>query len=103
MRSFAAPHFLDKKSLLPELNEMMDEQHEELFGQYIAEFASEYDIKLDDDGIMKAIELFDECSHRWKSNLSASIYDMATDLDFNEMDEDIVEMVSVVWKRMFAN
>ncbi|MEC8118455.1 MAG: hypothetical protein VX132_01125 [Actinomycetota bacterium] len=74
----------------------LNEEHEELFSPYIAEFASEYDIKLDDDGIMKAIELFDECSHRWKSNLSASIYDMATDLNFNEMDEDIVEMVSLV-------
>ncbi|HBX27075.1 MAG TPA: hypothetical protein DEF72_06545 [Gammaproteobacteria bacterium] len=82
---------------------MMNEEHEELFGQYIAEFASEYDIQLDDDGIMKAIELFDECSHRWRSNLSTSIYDMAKDLDFNEMDEDIVEMVSVVWKRIYTN
>ena len=78
----------------------MKEEHEELFGQHIAEFASEHDIQLYDDGIMKAIELFDECSHRWKSDLSVSIYDMAKDLEFNEMDEDIVEMIGAVWKRM---
>ena len=81
----------------------MHEEHEELFDQYIAEFASEYDIKLDDDGIIKAIELFYECSHRWKSNLSTSIYDMATHLNFNEMDEDIVEIVSLVWKRIYPS
>lgn len=69
---------------------MMDEQREELFGQYVAEFTPEYDIQLDDDDIMKLIEVFDKCSHRWKANLSSSIYGIAKDLDFNEMDEDIV-------------
>jgi len=52
---------------------------------------------------MKAIELFDECSHRWKSTLSTSISDIAKDLDFDTMDEDIVEMVGVVWKRIYTN
>jgi len=28
---------------------------------------------------------------------------MAKDLDFDEMDEDIVEMVSVVWKKIYTN
>ena len=81
----------------------MDEEQEELFGQHIAEFALENDLKLDDNDIMKAIELFDECSHRWQSDSNASIQDMAKDLDFDEMDEDIVEMVSVVWKKIYAN
>lgn len=79
---------------------MMNEEYEKLFGQYVAEFTPEYDIQLDDDGIMKVIEVFDERSHRWKANLSTSIYDMAKDLDFNEMDEDIVWMINVVWKKI---
>jgi len=52
---------------------------------------------------MTAIELFDECSHRWTSDSNASIQDMAKGLDFDEMDEDIVEMVSVVWKKICTN
>jgi hypothetical protein len=79
----------------------MNEEQEELFGQYIAEFALENDLKLDDNDIMKAIELFDECSHRWQSDSNVSIQDMAK--DFDEMDEDIIEMVSVVWKKIYAN
>ena len=81
----------------------MNEEQEELFGQYIAEFAVENDLKLHDNDIMKAIELFDECSHRWQSDSNVSIQDMAKDLDFDEMDEDIVEMVSVVWKKIYTN
>ena len=78
----------------------MNEEQEERFGQYIAEFALENDLKLDDDDIMKAIELFDECTHRWQSDSNASIEDMAKDLDFDEMDDEIIEMVSVVWKKI---
>ena len=89
--------------LLRNLEITMNEEQEELFGQYIAEFALKNDLKLDDDDIMKAIELFDECTGRWQSDSSASIQDMAKDLDFDEMDEDIVEMVSVVWKKIYAN
>jgi hypothetical protein len=85
------------------LDKIMNEEQEELFGQYIAEFAMKNDLKLDDDDIMKAIELFDECSHRWKLDLSASISDIAKDLDFDEMDEDIVKMVGIVWKRIYTN
>jgi hypothetical protein len=81
----------------------MNEEQEELFGQYIADFALEYDLKLDDDDIMKAIELFDECTHRWQSDSNASIQDMAKDLDFDEMDNEIIEMVSIVWKKIYAN
>ena len=81
----------------------MNEEQEERFGQYIAEFALENDLKLDDDDIMKAIELFDECTHRWQSDSNASIEDMAKDLDFDEMDDEIIEMVSVVWKKIYAN
>ena len=33
----------------------------------------------------------------------ASINEMAKDLDFDETDEDIVEMISVVWKKIYAN
>ena len=44
----------------------MNEGQEELFGQCIAEFAVEIDLKLHDDGIMKAIELFDERTYRWQ-------------------------------------
>jgi len=81
----------------------MNEEQEERFGQYIAEFVLENDLKLDDDDIMKAIELFDECTHRWQSDSNASIQDMAKDLDFDEMDDEIIEMVSVVWKKIYAN
>ena len=84
----------------------MNEEQEELFGQYIAEFAVENNLKLHDDDIMKAIELFDECTHRWQSDSNASIQNMAKDLDFDEMDEmddEIIEMVSVVWKKIYTN
>ena len=81
----------------------MNEEQEERFGQYIAEFVLENDLKLDDDDIMKAIELFDECTHRWQSDSNASIQDMARDLDFDEMDNEIIEMASVVWKKIYAN
>ena len=49
---------------------------------------------------MKAIELFDECRYRLQSGSNTSIQSMAKDLDFDEMDEDIVELVSVVWKKI---
>jgi len=52
---------------------------------------------------MKAIELFDECTHRWQSDSNASIQNMAKDLDFDEMDDEIIEMVSVVWKGICTN
>ena len=81
----------------------MNKEQEELFGQYIAEFAVEKDHKLHDDDIMKAIELFDECTHRWQSDSNASIQNMAKDLDFDEMDDEIIEMVSVVWKKIYTN
>jgi cell division protein FtsL len=81
----------------------MNEEQEELFGQYIAEFALEYDLKLNDDDIMKAIELFDECTDRWSSDSDASIYEIANDLGLKEDDEDIVEMISVVWKKIHTN
>ncbi|MEK9605454.1 MAG: hypothetical protein VW352_04165, partial [Gammaproteobacteria bacterium] len=97
------PTRLPAHFLLRNLEITMNEEQEELFGQYIAEFALENDLKLDDNDIMKAIELFDECSHRWQSDSNVSIQDMAKDLDFDEMDEDIVEMVSVVWKKIYAN
>jgi hypothetical protein len=51
--------------LLRDLETTMNEEQEELFGQYIAEFALENDLKLDDD--------------------------------------EIIEMVSVVWKKIYAN
>ena len=35
--------------------------------------------------------------------MSASISDIAKDLDFDMMDEDIVEMVGFVWKRIYTN
>jgi hypothetical protein len=89
--------------LLRYLEISMNEEQEELFGQYIAEFAVENDLKLHDDDIMKAIELFDECTHRWQSDSNASIQEMAKGLDFDEMDDEIVEMVSVVWKRICTN
>ena len=81
----------------------MNEEQEEFFGQYIAEFAVENDLKLHDDDIMKAIELFDECTHRWQKDSQVSIEEMAKELDFNEMDDEIVEMVSVVWKKIYTN
>ena len=80
----------------------MNEEQEELFGQYIAEFAVESDLKLHDDDIMKAIELFDECTYRWQKDSQVSIEEMAKELDFNEMDDEIVEMVSVVWKKIYT-
>ena len=51
----------------------MNEEQEELFGQYIAEFAVENNLKLHDDDIMKAIELFDECTHRWQSDYTKRV------------------------------
>ena len=40
----------------------MTEEQEELFGRYIAEFALETDLKIHDENILRAIELFDESS-----------------------------------------
>lgn len=80
----------------------MNEEQEELFGQYIAEFAIENDLKLHDDDIMKAIELFDECTYRWQKDSQVSIEEMAKEIDFDEMDDEIVEMVSVVWKKIYS-
>jgi hypothetical protein len=73
----------------------MNEEQEELFGQCIAEFALENDLKLDDDDIMRAIELFDEYTYRWQSGSNTLIQNMVQDHDVDKMDEDIVEMVSV--------
>ena len=81
----------------------MNEDQEELFGQYVAEFASAHDLKLDDVDILKVVDLFDECTERWKTDVSVSIADMASDLGFTEKDEHIMEMVSFVWKRMYSN
>ena len=77
----------------------MTEEQEELFGKYIDEFNLENDLKIDEEDIFKAIELFDESSPHWQSNLNTSITDIAKDLDFEEIDKNIVEMVSVVWKK----
>ena len=77
----------------------MTEEQEELFGKYIDEFTLENDLKIDEEDIFKAIELFDESSPHWQSNLNTSITDIAKDLDFEEIDKNIVEMVSVVWKK----
>jgi len=81
----------------------LNEEQEELFGQCIAELALENDLKLDDDDIMRAIELFDECTYRWQSGSNKLIQNMVKDLDFDKIDEDIVEMVSVAWKKIYAN
>ena len=81
----------------------MNEEQEELFGQCIAEFALENDLKLDDDDIMRAIELFDEYRYRWQSGSNTLIQNMVQDHDVDKMDEDIVEMVGVVWKRIYTN
>ena len=40
----------------------MIEEQEELFGKYIDEFTLENDLKIDEEDIFKAIELFDESS-----------------------------------------
>jgi len=80
----------------------MNEKQEDLFGRYIAEYASEHNITLDDDGIMKAIELFDECAHQWQSDLSASIETMARNLGFDEEDEPIIGMVTSVWTKIYT-
>ena len=77
----------------------MTEEQEELFGKYIDEFTLENDLKIDEEDIFKAIELFDESSPHWQSNLNTSITYIAKDLDFEEIDKNIVEMVSVVWKK----
>lgn len=36
-------------------------------------------------------------------NSQESIEEMAKDLGFNEMDDEIVEMVNVVWKKIHSN
>jgi len=82
---------------------VMNEDQEELFGRYVAEFALAHDLKLDDDDILKVVDLFDECTERWKTDVSVSIADMASDIGFTEKDEHIIEMVSFVWKRMYSN
>ena len=74
----------------------MNEDQEELFGQYVAEFALAHDLKLDDDDILKVVDLFDECTERWKTDVSVSIAEMANDLGFTEQDDHIMEMVSFV-------
>ena len=81
----------------------MNEEQEELFGQCIAEFALENDLKLDDDDIMRAIELFDKYTYRWQSGSNTLIQNMVQDHDVDKMDEDIVEMVSVAWKKIYEN
>ena len=78
----------------------INEEQEELFGQYIAELALKNHLKLDDYDIMRASEPLNECRYRLQSGSNTSIQSMAKDLDFDEMDEDIVEMVSVVWKKI---
>ncbi|MGB2024126.1 MAG: hypothetical protein ACPHT7_04135 [Litorivicinaceae bacterium] len=40
----------------------MTEKQEELFGKYIDEFTLENDLKIHEEDIFKAIELFDESS-----------------------------------------
>ena len=40
----------------------MTEEQEELFGKYIDEFTLENDLKIYDEDILKAIELFNESS-----------------------------------------
>ena len=52
---------------------------------------------------MRTIELFDECTYRWQSGSNKLIQNMVKDLDFDKIDEDIVEMVSVAWKKIYAN
>lgn len=69
----------------------MNEDQEELFGQYVAEFALAHDLKLDDDDILKVVDLFDECTERWKTDVSVSIAEMASDLGFTEQDDHIME------------
>ena len=81
----------------------MNEDQEELFGQYVAEFALAHDFKLDDDDILKVVDLFDECTERWKTDVNVSIAEMASDLGFTEQDDHITEMVSFVCKRMYSN
>ena len=66
------------------------EEQEEFFGQYVAEFAVEINLKLHDEEFMKAIELFDECTHRWQSDPNRSIQHMAKGHDFVEIDEEII-------------
>lgn len=51
----------------------MNEEQKELLDRYIAEFAVENNRKLHDDGVTKAIELFDEYAHRWLSDSNAPI------------------------------
>ena len=46
------------------LGNQYSEEQEELFGQYIAEFAVGNNLNLHEDDIIKAIELSDECTHR---------------------------------------
>ena len=79
----------------------MNKEQEELFGKYVAEFAVNNNLQLDDDDIAKAIELFSKSSDRWKSDMSASIEHIAKELGFNERDDHIVEMVRAVWAKIY--
>ena len=80
----------------------MNEDQEELFGQYVAKFALAHDLKLDDDDILKVVDLFDECTVRWETDANVSIAEIASDLGFTEQDSGIIEMVSFVWKQMYS-
>ena len=80
----------------------MNEDQEELFGQYVADFALAHDLKLDDDDILKVVDLFDECTVRWETDANVSIAEIASDLGFTEQDSGIIEMVSFVWKQMYS-
>ena len=64
----------------------MNEEQKELLDRYIAQFAVENNRKLHDDGVTKAIELFDEYAHRWLSDSNAPIQDMAKGLDCDEIE-----------------
>tara|TARA_X000000950_G_scaffold284932_1_gene389285 strand:- start:447 stop:602 length:156 start_codon:yes stop_codon:yes gene_type:complete len=44
------------------LETKINKEQDELFGKYIDEFALENDLKIHDEDILKAIELFDESS-----------------------------------------
>jgi hypothetical protein len=81
----------------------MNEEQEELFGQCVAEFALANDLKLDDDDILKVVDLFDECTERAKADVSASISEVASELGFTEQDSHITDIVSFVWKQIYPS
>ena len=80
----------------------MDSKFDAFARRYVVDFALEYGVKLTEDGIKKAVELFSVCAHEWQTDPSVSINSMALKLGFEAADEPIVELVRAAWTKIYT-